>query len=312
LGKAEGWLNQVTEDLYCLGVPFNLYLLKAEEPILIEGGLSPLYSLLEEGARTLGFGLEEIRRAFVLHAHADHLMALSVLKGHNPEVRIYGSSEAQRALSRDKVWERFKAVGGQTGEALRRELGLPRPPEGSRVFVEEVLEDGQVLDLGGHELKVLSTPGHSPCSISLLLDGEVLLVSDALGGWLHRSPTGPRPNPFWNLEQYISSAKKLEAVPCSALCLGHNGFLLGRERIEAFFRGFWRNLNDFIEEVSLRVKGVEDFQREKLRYAEMWHTDFLRFFPPKAHLEAVQVLLLRTVEFLGRNDLVKALKETGG
>lgn len=309
MDKAKGWLNQVTEDLYCLDGPFNLYLLRGEEPALIEGGLSSLYGLLEEGVRTLGFGLEEISAAFVLHAHADHLMALSVLKDRNPKMRIYGSAEAQKALSQDKVWERLKAVGGQTGEALRQQMGLPRPPEGSRLLVEEVLEDGQLLHLGGHELKVLSTPGHSPCSISLLLDEKVLLVSDALGGWLHRSPMGPRPNPFWDVEQYISSAKRLEEVPCSVICLGHNGFLQGGEGIEAFFRGFWKNLNDFIEEVSSRVKDVEDFQREKLRYAEMWHTDFLRFFPPKAHIKAVEILLVRTLEFLGRHNILKALKE---
>jgi glyoxylase-like metal-dependent hydrolase (beta-lactamase superfamily II) len=65
--------------------------------------------------------------------------------------------------------------------------GLPFPPgfepEGYKIrpgkFSREVKE-GDVIDLGGRTLRVWDTPGHSPCSISLLDDREGVLITGDL------------------------------------------------------------------------------------------------------------------------------------
>jgi glyoxylase-like metal-dependent hydrolase (beta-lactamase superfamily II) len=44
---------------------------------------------------------------------------------------------------------------------------------------ERLLEEGDILNLGGLELKILHTPGHTPGSISVVLDG-VVFTGDAL------------------------------------------------------------------------------------------------------------------------------------
>jgi len=44
---------------------------------------------------------------------------------------------------------------------------------------EKLLEEGDTLSLGGLELKVLHTPGHTPGSVSLIMDGAVF-TGDAL------------------------------------------------------------------------------------------------------------------------------------
>lgn len=46
-------------------------------------------------------------------------------------------------------------------------------------WAEKLLEEGDILSLGGLELKVLHTPGHTPGSVSLVLDG-VVFTGDAL------------------------------------------------------------------------------------------------------------------------------------
>ncbi len=45
--------------------------------------------------------------------------------------------------------------------------------------VSRTVEDGEVLNVGGHQLKVLYTPGHTPGSICLLAE-EYLLTGDTL------------------------------------------------------------------------------------------------------------------------------------
>lgn len=54
--------------------------------------------------------------------------------------------------------------------AARRGDWRPAPARATGTIVE-----GDVVDLGGRALRVLHTPGHSPDSVSLLLDGERLL-----------------------------------------------------------------------------------------------------------------------------------------
>ncbi|MCX5678479.1 MAG: MBL fold metallo-hydrolase [Candidatus Omnitrophica bacterium] len=44
---------------------------------------------------------------------------------------------------------------------------------------ERLLEEGDILNLGGLELKILHTPGHTPGSVSVVLDG-VVFTGDAL------------------------------------------------------------------------------------------------------------------------------------
>lgn len=66
-------------------------------------------------------------------------------------------------------------------------------------------EEGMVFDLGGLSLEVVSTPGHTPGSISLLWrDGRILFSGDTVS-------YGPvyMFGPSRNLDQYIESLEKL-------------------------------------------------------------------------------------------------------
>ncbi len=107
--------------------------------------------------------------------------------------------------------------------------GLPFPegfdPETHTIppakFGHEVKE-GDVIDLGGRTLRVWDTPGHSPCSISLLDDKEGVLI------------TGDLVKPFQPLNlrvttaalsDYAPSLRKLEKVAAENevkwVCSGH-------------------------------------------------------------------------------------------
>lgn len=50
----------------------------------------------------------------------------------------------------------------------------------ARVNFNVVVDDGDVLKLGGVSLKVIYTPGHTPDGICLIVDGKKLLTGDTL------------------------------------------------------------------------------------------------------------------------------------
>jgi len=297
-------LIPVADDLFCFGGPFNLYLLVGDgELALLEGGLSVIYPPFVEALKNWGFDPSRITSAVILHAHSDHLMGLAVHRDRYPGVRIFGSSPAREILKRDDIWQSFREVEAATSRNLALEEGLPPVRGVSRLEVDEVLSDGTVLEFGRHRIQVIATPGHSPCSLSLLVDDRVLLVSDALGAWIGRSPEGPRPSFFWDPAEYIASARRLEALGAEVLCLGHNGFLRDGGEIAAFFRGHWRQLEMLLEEVS-RIDSPKGYERLSRELARRWYVDFLRFFPWEAHLQAVRVLLRRALQYLGRDEVL--------
>lgn len=54
-------------------------------------------------------------------------------------------------------------------------------PEQKRVsYAFHALKDGDTLSIGGSQLQIFSTPGHTPESICLLLDGKALFTGDTL------------------------------------------------------------------------------------------------------------------------------------
>lgn len=58
-------------------------------------------------------------------------------------------------------------------------IPLPLPPEPATP--SKLMRDGDVLNLGGHQFRVIHTPGHTPGSICLLFESEkVLLTGDTL------------------------------------------------------------------------------------------------------------------------------------
>ncbi len=109
-------------------------------------------------------------------------------------------------------------------------------------FVDMELEDGQILVVGGLELTVLHTPGHTPGSVSLLHEQDVIS-----GDTLFPGGPGHTTSPS-NLQRVVQSIQeKLLVLPDQTrLHPGHGeSTTIGKERpaIEAFLiRGGHENL----------------------------------------------------------------------
>ena len=102
-------------------------------------------------------------------------------------------------------------------------------PEGYNVRgapATRLLEDGDVIELGGRCFEVLHTPGHSPGSIALweagtgiLFSGDTVYDGEILNAFYHSVP-----------EDVIASMERLRAIPARAVHGGH--FLsFGRDRM---------------------------------------------------------------------------------
>ena len=237
--------------LWMLGTAaYPVYLIRAEaEGAVVEGGISALGPLLEQQLAELGVVLPPagsgpgyIRQVVITHAHPDHVMAIPRLRELFPGVTVAASAAAAATLAMDKAVAFFRQVDTALSGALQKNGMIAAPPPApalaeNRIAVDRVVGEGDTIDVGPLQYKVLATPGHSDCSISLHDAAHgVLVISDATGYYLP-SADGWWPNYFSDYAAYVDSIERLATLDAEILCLSHNGALCGRDEVRAYFAG---------------------------------------------------------------------------
>jgi metallo-beta-lactamase class B len=144
------------DNLYFLGNHWvSAWALTTSEGIILIDGMdndAMVERDVEGGLRRLGLDPAQVKLLIVTHGHADHY------GGANHFVRRYGT----RVVASETDWQMMES--GRL-EFDRPELG--RPPRR-----DISVQDGGQVRLGGTVVDILSTPGHTRGTISLLFDVE--------------------------------------------------------------------------------------------------------------------------------------------
>ena len=223
------WIKEtgkIGPDLYVLGQLDNpIYLFgKGKEWTIVEGGLAHMKAKVLYQIQLIVSDMSYIRHWVITHSHYDHCGLLTELYSYFPKVRIYASRQTAKAFqspTANKIIYQFnKKVARFRNVELAEDyptITLPNIP------VTEVVE-GDILALSGHQLEVLSTPGHSKCSLSFYEKATGwLFVSDALGEMI--TPQDWFPLIFDCAESFEGSLKKIARLNCQYVMLGHKGLL---------------------------------------------------------------------------------------
>ncbi len=129
----------------------------------------------------------EIRWVLETHAHADHLSAASVIKARTgAEIAI---GEGIRAVA-----DAFAATFGDFGDSAFGRL----------------LADGDRLPLGGLDIEVMATPGHTPACVTYRI-GDAAFVGDTL--FMPDYGTARTDFPGGDARQLYRSIQRILALP---------------------------------------------------------------------------------------------------
>ena len=155
------------------GLETNCYLLydpASREAAIVDVG-GPIDDLLVVISR------EDLHLKYFLltHGHSDHLIGLPAVRDDFPEALVCMHADAFSDLLTEREW----AEANLGEEVLAQWM---EDPEFRKVVEFDVgtfgepdvfLEDGQLLHLGGHEVRALHCPGHARGSICYSVDGLV-------------------------------------------------------------------------------------------------------------------------------------------
>lgn len=212
-------MKEIIKNIYHIGDSgCSVYLIntKCEEGlVLIDCGMSiDLIKKISE----LGLNPRDIKHCFLTHFHIDHTAACFNLKNLNKQVKFYAHD-----LDADAIEEK-----GHDSKTAASWYGVDYKP----IRLERRFKgDLEILRLGLYEFQCIHTPGHTPGSISILLEAEDIKI--LFGQDIH----GPFYKSFGsNLIDYQKSMQKLLDLNVDILCEGHFGIIKPASEVTRFIQ----------------------------------------------------------------------------
>jgi len=200
-----------------------------------------------------GLDLARTTKICLTHPHPDHCRGVSFYRqfiaraGGNDNVPVYVHPDGVQFLE-DPTLEKKKNAAelgpdrkaitkipdSLVGIAFNYLLGKSR-----RYDNVHPLKDAQIFELGGgHQVKVLFTPGHSREHIAYLVDDHILVSSDLISFKENDGMMGSLASLNNGLSDYgleVRTLEKLADFEITNLITSHYGIFSGREKIHEFF-----------------------------------------------------------------------------
>ena len=215
-------------SLVCSGRS-NVYLVSGRSgSFLVDAGMS--WSRLEILARVAMAGADAPKpSALVLtHTHFDHAGSAAAVKERYGLKIIVHKNDVGYLAAGDSPLPRgtipyTKALIAAVGKPVQR---LSRY---ASAVADIAVDDVYSLDFTGIDARVISTPGHTAGSISVIVDDEIAIVGDAMYGMSRRSVFSPFAD---DQKMLFASIRKLYDTGCRLYLSGH-GPAIDRSRVEA-------------------------------------------------------------------------------
>ncbi|MFF2154740.1 MBL fold metallo-hydrolase [Paenibacillus chitinolyticus] len=209
-------------DLYQLAFlprmfPVNCYLVEEKDGLtLIDAAMPFSVKGIMKAAGGIG---KPIKRIVLTHAHEDHIGALDELKRLLPQAEVLISARDARLLKGDATLDPGEPQTPVRGAVPKKVTTVP----------DVLLKEGDRIG----SLLALSTPGHTPGSMSFLdVRSNAVIAGDALQlrGGIAVAGQVKLLFPFpalatWNKSEALDSVKKLRDYSPSLLAVGHGTML---------------------------------------------------------------------------------------
>ena len=219
------WWNRPVEPFriigniyYVGGADLTSYLIETPRGlILLDGGTASLAPTIQKNIEQLGFKAADIHILLNSHAHTDHAGGLMYFK-HLSGARMIASEGDRPLLER---WAHDPQFGDRAG--------FPA------VVVDQIIHDGEIVELGGVKLRAVLTAGHTPgCTTWTMTANEGGRKYDVVFLCSISAPSGYRlvNNKAYPqiVSDYEHSFVRLKQLPCDIFLGSHGTFFHLKEK----------------------------------------------------------------------------------
>jgi glyoxylase-like metal-dependent hydrolase (beta-lactamase superfamily II) len=226
-----------------------LYIKGRDRRVLIDAGMGP-----KNMAPVKKLGIDLL---ILTHCHIDHRLTRTEI----PDVPVWCHDKEETYLQ-DKD-QFFTAMG-----LKRSRLDLDKLFDFARgrfgVEIEQRLNDGDRIDLGGITLETIHAPGHTPGHIAFFIpEHELIFLGD-----IDLTTFGPfYGHDFADISDFLSSIQRLKQMEAKIAISGHAGPFDGNlpERFTEYGAVIHRRDRLLLEKLSL-PRSIEEFKGRHLFY----------------------------------------------
>lgn len=188
-----------------------------EGPILIETGPETVFENLKSGLSDLGYTPSDVKHVFVTHIHLDHSGGAWRLAETGSTIYVHPVG-APHLIEPEKLMKSATRIYGE--DNMKRLWGEVGGMDKERVVA---IEDGQSINIGGVEIRVVETAGHAGHHHCYLIE-NALFTGDTAGCLMAGGPMIPAtPPPEIHLEKWNASIDKMREISPDIIYLTHFG-----------------------------------------------------------------------------------------
>ncbi len=198
---------------------------EGKELILCDAGYPNQLIQIESELNRFGFGINDLTKVFISHHDHDHIGSLELIKMKNPSVEVIsskieksfidGSEKSLRLIQAEEYNKTLSKEEQEFGETFVSYLSTI-----NTVSVDLTVEEGDYIASG---VRIISTPGHTPGHLSLLLEKEcVLFVGDALA-YENNQLIIANPEFTLDVDECMNSIRKIKNMKIQKLICYHGG-----------------------------------------------------------------------------------------
>ena len=254
------------------------------------------------GERTLDYVL-------LTHSHYDHCLGSAYLRKMYPELKVVAFEYAAKIMGKESA----RATMKRLNDAAANTNGVSSYNDYFDYLKADIsVSDGEILDLNGHKVQIVSLPGHTRDSIAYyFLDEKLMLGTETLGMYVNENIV--MPSFLVGYKMSLESIKKAMDIAPQYYMIPHWGLLSG-DNVNKFLSDsyeshiYGRNLivNAFLENKTMN-EIVDLFEEE-------FYTPEVRvMYPPAAFVENVTIqipLILREENYFTDDATALAFKSS--
>ena len=193
--------KEIVENIYAIDNSFvNMFLVKDSDYfVAIDAGKD--VKAVTKALKDFNINPDKVRAVLLTHTDGDHVAALTLFKN----ATIYLSMDEEQMIN------------GKTSKMMFYH---------NKLVIKDytLLNDKQIVTIGGIQIECIQTPGHTPGSMSYLLNDKYLFVGDAFG---LKNGKIDKPNDFFSkdMKTGIQSFQKIKSLPkAKYIFTAHNGY----------------------------------------------------------------------------------------
>ena len=211
---------------------------------------------------------EPLHAVILSHSHYDHVAGLPSIKKEWPDAVVYGSEYAAKILAKSSVRETMKKLSSDAAKGA----GIELPQyEDSLIRIDRTVRESDVIRVGDTKIQVFETPGHTKCSVSYLVNDDVLMASETIGVF---KGEWYMPCYLVGYQMSLDAVEKLRSLGAKRLFISHRGISADRD-MDKIWDFLKRKLEETKQEIVEIIQTYETREEQMMAMKARYHDNMV-------------------------------------